>query len=102
MRSDVYRMAIHRIGRPAEGRALWLGAAPGGGRSEVLWNCGDATSLGQLAPMLITRGASVFAWFREIGDDKEPFAIIVRKARGGGSKILRREGAPPPQTSPSP
>lgn len=71
-----------------------------GGSSELFGNFSYTTSSGSIAPMFITRDASVFAWFREICYHKEPFEIIVEETRRGTTKTVRRnEGIPTPYIS---
>jgi hypothetical protein len=69
----------------------------GGGRSEILGGFSYTTTAGTLAPMFSTIDASVFAYFREICFNDDPYAVIVEESQGGVNKRVRRgEGEPLP------
>jgi hypothetical protein len=62
------------------------------GRSEVFGTFSYTTTAGKLAPMFVTEDASVFALFTEVCYTGDPFAVLVREARNGVVKEVKRGG----------
>ncbi len=63
----------------------------GGGRSEILGGFSYTTTAGGLAPMFVTRDASVFAYFAEVCYSGDPFKTIVVESQGSTEKVIRRD-----------
>ncbi len=59
-----------------------------GGRSEVFGNFSYTTTAGTLAPMFITRDASVFAFFGEVCYTGDPYRTLVRETRGAQTREI--------------
>lgn len=71
-----------------------------GGTSEVLGGFSYTTTAGDLAPMLVTEDASVFAFFGEVCFTGNPFQVIVKERRQGQERsIIRGEGESLPYVS---
>ncbi len=69
----------------------------GGGRTEVLGGFSYTTTAGKLAPMFVTDGASVFAFFTEVCFNGDPFSTIIRETRAGVTReVPRGQGATTP------
>lgn len=62
-----------------------------GGRTEVLGGFSYTTTAGRLAPMLVNRDSSVWAFFGEVCYNGDPFAVRVRESRGGVTNQLTRD-----------
>lgn len=62
------------------------------GRSEVYGTFSYTTTAGKLAPMFVTEDASAFAFFTEVCYTGDPFAVLVREARNGVVKEVKRGG----------
>jgi hypothetical protein len=61
-----------------------------GGRSEILGGFSYTTTAGQLAPMFVNDGSSVFAFFDEVCYTNDPFRTRIRETRGGVTKAVER------------
>lgn len=57
-----------------------------GGRSEVLGGFSYTTTAGQLAPMFVNDESSVWAFFREVCFNGDPFAVRILERRGSQTK----------------
>lgn len=64
-----------------------------GGKSEILGGFSYTTTAGKLAPMFVTRNASVFTFFNEVCNNGDPFVTLINETKDGETKILRREEA---------
>ncbi len=69
----------------------------GGGRSEILGGFSYTTTAGKKAPMFVTDGAAVFAYFGEVCYNGDPFQTLIRETRGTETKVVKRgEGSTTP------
>jgi hypothetical protein len=59
-----------------------------GGQSEVLGGFSYTTTAGKLAPMFVTKDASLFTFFHEVCFNGDPFAMLVEESQAGESKKL--------------
>ncbi|MFN7841671.1 MAG: glycosyl hydrolase family 28-related protein [Pirellula sp.] len=59
-----------------------------GGHSEVLGGFSYTTTAGKLAPMFVTKDASLFTFFHEVCFNGDPFAMLVEESQAGESKKL--------------
>lgn len=64
-----------------------------GGRSEILGGFSYTTTAGKLAPMFVTRNASVFTFFNEVCNNGDPFVTLIQETRDGETMSLGREKA---------
>lgn len=60
------------------------------GESEILGGFGYTTTAGKLAPMFVTKDASVFAFFGEVCFNGDPFETIISETQKSSTKVLRR------------
>ncbi len=63
-----------------------------GGKSEILGGFSYTTTAGKLAPMFVTKNASVFMFFNEVCYNGDPFLNLIEETQGLESKLLGREG----------
>ncbi len=71
-----------------------------GGLTELFGTFSYTTTAGKLAPMFVTKGASVFAFFGEVCYTGDPFATIIQETQGSETKVVRAgEGQPLPYIS---
>lgn len=70
------------------------------GHSEVLGGFSYTTTAGKLAPMFVTRNASVFAFFNEVCFNGDPFQTLIQETRRDSTKtIARGDGSTTPYVS---
>ncbi|MGV3605889.1 MAG: glycosyl hydrolase family 28-related protein [Planctomycetaceae bacterium] len=70
------------------------------GESEILGGFSYTTTAGKLAPMFVTKDASVFAFFGEVCFNGDPFETIISETQKSNTKVLRRgEGSTLPYIS---
>lgn len=60
------------------------------GESEILGGFSYTTTAGKLAPMFVTKDASVFAFFGEVCFNGDPFETIISETQKSSTKLLRR------------
>ena len=61
-----------------------------GGKTEILGGFSYTTTAGKLAPMLVNKNSSVYAFFGEVCFNGDPFAVLVQETHGGKTKLVRR------------
>jgi hypothetical protein len=64
-----------------------------GGQSEILGGFSYTTTAGKLAPMFVTKDASLFTFFHEVCFNGDPFAMLIEESQGKEAKKLPREKA---------
>ncbi len=64
-----------------------------GGQSEILGGFSYTTTAGKLAPMFVTKDASLFTFFHEVCFNGDPFAMLIDESQGKETKKLSRENA---------
>ncbi len=65
----------------------------GGGQSEILGGFSYTTTAGKLAPMFVTKNASVFTFFNEVCFNGDPFVTLIQETRGKDTKTLGKDNA---------
>jgi hypothetical protein len=60
-----------------------------GGSTEVFGTFSYTTTQGKLAPMFINDNSTVFACFREVCYNGDPFQVSIRETRGPATKDIR-------------
>lgn len=64
-----------------------------GGQSEILGGFSYTTTAGKLAPMFVTKDATLFTFFHEVCFNGDPFAMLIQESQGNETKKLPRENA---------
>lgn len=71
-----------------------------GGRSEILGGFSYTTTAGKLAPMFVTRDATVFSYFAEVCYNNDPFLTLIQETQRNETRtVVRGDGHTAPYAS---